>query len=161
MKNRIYKESQGFLNKWVIGLIVFLLILEFYPIYQHFQQTGDWDFGVGTWILLTVITLLLLLRLHTTIDESGIEITFIPFAWRKRWHWEEVGKVYIREYTLADFGGWGYRISGQGVAYNTKGNKGIQLILKNGKKILVGTQREKEVEDLLHKYQVIDEANID
>jgi len=40
-----------------------------------------------------------------------------------------------------------------GVAYNISGNMGLQLELKNGKKILLGTRKPTELEDVLKKVQ--------
>jgi hypothetical protein len=47
---------------------------------------------------------------------------------------------------LADFGGWGVRWAGRrGVAYNASGNRGVQLVLADGRKVLVGSQRPEEL----------------
>ena len=35
---------------------------------------------------------------------------------------------------------------GKGVAYNVSGNKGLQIVLKSCKKILIGTQKPEEIE---------------
>nr|MBP6978828.1 hypothetical protein [Lentimicrobiaceae bacterium] len=55
--------------------------------------------------------------------------------------------------TIGEYGGWGYRMGGKkaGVAYNISGNMGLQLELKNGKKILLGTKKPVEMEEALKK----------
>jgi len=59
-----------------------------------------------------------------------------------------------REYKpIREYGGWGIRYVIGGIAYNVYGNKGVQLILKNKKKVLVGTQKPEEF------YQAIVKAN--
>ena len=35
------------------------------------------------------------------------------------------------------------------LAYNVKGKMGLQLVLKNGKKILIGTQKTEELKQIL------------
>lgn len=63
-------------------------------------------------------------------------------------------KVYVRKYLpLREYGGWGLRwgIFGSGTAYNISGNMGIQLVLQNGKKILVGTQKAEECRRILEQ----------
>lgn len=150
--NNIYKENQNFWTWWLGLLLLGLIGLEAYQSYVVYKESGELALGVGFWIMLSVTIAFLLLRLRTTIDERGIEITFIPFAYKKRWQWDEIGKVYVRTYSLTDFGGWGYRLSSQGVAYNTRGKNGIQLILRNGSKIMIGTQRPDEVKELISKY---------
>ena len=153
MRNNVYKESQGFMTWW---LGVLLVAIFSYEVYKNYHL------GVAFWILLIVIVGFLLIRLHTTIDSEGIQITFIPFAYKKKWLWNEMDEVYVRKYAITDFGGWGYRISGEGTAYNTKGNIGIQMVLKNGKRILIGTQYPDDVKGILDLYfnKTNDQANI-
>lgn len=155
--NNVFKENQNFWTWWLCLLLFGLLGVEVYQSYIGYVETGVLTFAVSFWIMLTVVLLFALFRLKTTIDEDGIEITFIPFAYKKRWKWDEIGKVYLRTYALTDFGGWGYRVSSQGIAYNTRGKNGIQMILKNGRKIMIGTQRPEEVKVLISKYTIVDE----
>ncbi len=79
----------------------------------------------------------------TKIDKKRIHITYIPF-WRTSFALDDVKDCYIREFKpFADFGGWGIRISLDGViAYTSYGNnRGIQFELKSGRKILVGSSK--------------------
>ena len=46
---------------------------------------------------------------------------------------------------MKEFGGWGIRVAGDGRAYNAYGNQGVQLILTDGSRILIGTQRPDEL----------------
>ena len=65
-------------------------------------------------------------------------------------------KCYVRIYSpIKEYGGWGYRTSlgkKKGSAFNVKGNKGIQIEFKTGKKLLVGTQKESEATQVIHRY---------
>ncbi|MGB5377127.1 MAG: hypothetical protein WBN26_04005, partial [Muriicola sp.] len=48
--------------------------------------------------------------------------------------------------------GYGLRFwTPHGTVYNVKGNRGLSLILKNGKKCMIGTQRYREVEDIIQR----------
>ena len=65
-----------------------------------------------------------------------------------------MSKCYVREYSpIAEYGGWGLRggFFGKGSALNVSGNKGLQLELKNNKKILIGTNKPKELSETLSK----------
>ena len=42
---------------------------------------------------------------------------------------------------IREYGGWGIRYGRGGKAYNVSGNKAVQLVLKNGKRLLIGSQR--------------------
>jgi hypothetical protein len=48
---------------------------------------------------------------------------------------------------ILEYGGWGVRYSfvRKGWAYTVSGNRGVQLQLANGKRILVGSQRAEEL----------------
>ena len=54
-----------------------------------------------------------------------------------------------------DYGGWGIKYGLKGLAYNISGNFGIQLELKSGSKILIGTQKPDEVKKLLDEIKSI------
>ena len=59
--------------------------------------------------------------------------------------------AYVRKYSpIAEFGGWGYRISfNGGPAYNIAGNMGLQIVFVSGKKLLIGTQQATAMSDAL------------
>lgn len=47
-------------------------------------------------------------------------------------------------------GGWGIRLGTKyGTVYNTKGNKGLFILLNNGKKYCIGTQKEDELREII------------
>jgi hypothetical protein len=53
---------------------------------------------------------------------------------------------------LWEYGGWGIRYSWNGIAYNTKGNMGLQIVMNTGKRILIGTQKPEELAAYLKKF---------
>lgn len=67
-------------------------------------------------------------------------------------------KAYVRKYDpIGDYGGWGLKggalwNSKKGKAINVSGDIGIQLELKNSKKLLIGTQKEAEARRVLETY---------
>jgi hypothetical protein len=64
--------------------------------------------------------------------------------------WEQVKRAYIRQYNpIKEYGGWGLKWSSTNAAYNIMGNVGLQLVLQNGKKILIGTQKPEELRSFL------------
>lgn len=63
-------------------------------------------------------------------------------------------KCYVPSYNpIREYGGWSYHGSfGKGKVLNVKGNKGIQLEFKDGKKILIGTQKQEDIHNLIEQY---------
>ncbi|PQJ76096.1 hypothetical protein BTO13_02445 [Polaribacter gangjinensis] len=85
---------------------------------------------------------------------------FFPFHFSDRKiSWNEISKAYVRTYDpIGEFGGWGLKggnifNKSKGKAINVSGDIGIQLELKNGKKLLIGTQKEAEAKSVLQTYQ--------
>lgn len=144
-----YKESQSFMTLWLVVLFLALFGIEFYSIVKDYQVDQSINLTVGFWILFVVMLAMFLMRLRLQVNREGIVLRFLPFVIRKHWKWEDIDKVFITEYSLLDYGGWGYRIGKKGIAYTTKGKYGLQIVLKNGKSFLIGTQNPKELESFI------------
>ncbi len=162
---RIFNETQRF-TQWFIWLplALFLGILGYFC-YQWFAL-GE---AVGTVgpdaraeqlliILFSAPVLLLFysIKLKTLIDEKGIHYRFIPFHFsQKTILWSDMKICHVRQYSpIQEYGGWGYRFTFRnGRAYNIRGNKGIQIELATGKKILIGTQEATVVQQLIDRYK--------
>ena len=145
MKNSFFKEKQSFITWWLIMLVFGLLLVTGYALMQIVNVVSISSFA----IILSIAIYLLFVRLHTSIDENGIEITFFPFATKLRWHWSDIAHISIVKYSFSDYGGWGYRRNSTTIAYTTKGKFGIELILKSGKRFMVGTQHPDKIENVI------------
>lgn len=153
-----FKESQRFLQWWLWVLLIGTSILPLYGLYKQmvlgepFGANPSSDIGLIIICLLVigVVILFIFMRLDTTMDESGIHIKYIPFL-SKRIAWSEVKSAKVLNYGFV--GGWGIRIwTKYGTVYNTAGNKGLALELHNGKKMVIGTQKEAEMEAALAQF---------
>jgi hypothetical protein len=86
-----------------------------------------------------------LLRLITEVRTGELLIRLFPFR-SVRIPLAEVTSAEAREYSpLREFGGWGVRIGPGGKAYSAYGAMGVQLVLQNQKRILIGSQRPVEL----------------
>lgn len=98
---------------------------------------------IAIWLIFGVgLTLLFfLLELRTEVREDGVHARFFPLPAFKSIRFDQVERSYVREYRpIMEYGGWGLRYSRHGTAYNMRGKRGVQFELKNGKKILIGSQ---------------------
>ncbi len=50
---------------------------------------------------------------------------------------------------LREYGGWGIRGMGENAALNARGNRGVRLTLTDGRRVLIGSQRSRELADAL------------
>jgi hypothetical protein len=74
-------------------------------------------------------------------------ICFFPFHLSfKKMPFIQIKKYEARTYSpLGEYGGWGIRYGFEGKAYNVSGNRGVQLELVNGKRLLIGSQSPEEL----------------
>lgn len=154
-----YKEIQKFDQWWIKLILILVVFFTILPIVmlskeQGIDQNMFWVVLLTVLITFAAIALFYTLRLETSIDAKGIHYRFYPFS-GKTIPWKEIDECYVRQYSpLKEYGGWGIRFGPNGKAYNVKGNKGIQVKLKSGKKILFGTQNETEVKNVITSYKV-------
>ncbi|NNE30744.1 MAG: hypothetical protein HKN40_00090 [Winogradskyella sp.] len=80
--------------------------------------------------------------------------------------WNDINSAYVRQYdALSEYGGWGLKggnlwKKSKGKAINVSGDIGIQLELNNGKRLLIGTQKKVEAENVLVTYKYKFENNV-
>ena len=92
-------------------------------------------------ISITVTALFLFIRFDVRIANEGISYRMRPFQRTQKLPYTDIQKYQIHEFkALRDYGGWGLRKTGKTTAYIMKGNKGVLVELKNGKKLLLGSQ---------------------
>ncbi len=146
-----FKEEQKFTQWWVwvilggIGLLPLILNYELLFSKQEFgdRTISDWVFVVFSVVVFGLIFMFLAMKLKTKIDTIGIEMKFSPFV-SKKIRWNNIKSAEVINYGFV--GGWGIRLWTQyGTVYNIRGNKGLAIELFDGKKFLIGTQKENEL----------------
>ncbi len=151
-----YTESQKFNQLWLKLAIIIPLIIGVSGLLwaePKAEQTTT-NLIISFAVLGAISALFYLSKLDTRIDEKGITLRFFPF---QRYYyfvgWDEIEEAYIRQYKpIMEYGGWGLRYTFRnGKAYNVRGNKGLQLLLKSGKKFLIGTQNETGMQSYLQE----------
>ena len=145
-----FRESQ---NMFALWLLLIILPIFGYQVYQDINNPIGILKNPGIIITGIVLIGLMLLRLKTNYTSEGIYIVFIPFVCKKFIPWDTVSYAYLRTYGISDFGGWGYRFGKDGRAMTAKGNQGLQLVLKDSSKILIGTQKPEEVQKIIKQYK--------
>jgi hypothetical protein len=163
MPYQTFEESQRFSQIWLWIIIIGVSIIMVVQVpLSLIQESGDKPMS-GTNMIILVVSLLfvvglnllfLVAKLKTKINNDGIYITFFPFFTKpKNFPWNEIKEAYVRKYKpIWEYGGWGIRIRWNNRAYNTSGNMGLQLIMKDGKKVLIGTHKPEALDEFLKKY---------
>ncbi|MFY9151929.1 MAG: hypothetical protein WAO52_07945 [Prolixibacteraceae bacterium] len=160
MKKVLFKESQQFRQWWQIVMVLLFTIPEMViSLYALWMQAVEGvSVGkssapnfvlIGTSIaMVLVIWVFFALKLEVEIDSEGIHFRFSPLIRKTRLiSREEIQRFEIRKYKpIIDYGGRGIKKRFKwGKAYSVSGNIGLQLYLKNGRKVLFGTQRSQAI----------------
>ena len=160
---RVFSEIQRF-NQWWFYLILIVVGVSVYiPLFKMLTQTETiasetlWiTIAAAVFVTILFAWMAFALRLKTHIDERGIHYQFKGFHFKPKFiPWEQLEKAYVRTYRpLSEYGGWGIRGSfgKDSMAYNVKGNKGLQLQFKDGKRLLIGTQQPEPLERVIALY---------
>lgn len=159
---RVFNEQQRFTQSWLIALVGVSILVPVGLMTKELMQenstmsTVEFVIILGSMLLFTLP--LFIIKLTSRIDEKGIHYRFFPFHRSVRTIlWSEIRRMYVRQYNpIAEYGGWGIKPSwnkGHGLAVNVAGDVGLQLELNNGKKFLLGTQKEDEVKRIIANYQ--------
>lgn len=159
---KVFKEEQRFTQTWLIILLIVSAITPFILIIKEYNNDKMSLTSLITTIALIILSLGLIFffKLTTKIDENGIHYQFFPFHFSlKTIAWTGIISAKVRKYdALSEYGGWGLKggllwNKSKGKAMNVSGDMGIQLELKNGKKLLIGTQKENDAKRVIETYQ--------
>lgn len=159
----LYNETQRFsFATLIVSLpVLVIIILNLYNKHQtEFLTTLSQN--IPLIILLGVVGLGLFFSLvatmKTQITDEGVSVKFFPVIFKtKTILWADVDDYFVREYNpLQEFGGWGlFRINlpfGRGLgnsrAIALRGSHGLQLIMKDGSRLLIGTQEPEKLKHL-------------
>lgn len=146
--NVLYKETQRFLKPWMNVLVAVVAVAGVAFLISQVTQ-GMWKDVIGSVVLLGVLALFRSLKLVSIVKPDGLFVRFFPFHWsRKRIPLEDVIEVVSKTYSpIREYGGWGIRCGKDGGrAYNVSGNQGVLLKYRDGKSLLIGTQKPQELE---------------
>lgn len=160
MEQVLFSERQYFRQIWIWILMVFLTALMVWGLISQLildkpignNPGPDWFLFLSLLLVLAIDVLLFSTYLEVKIYKKRIEYRFYPFISWKCLRWDEVEQAYVRKYRpIGEFGGWGIRIQPgrRSRALNVSGNIGLQLVMKNGAKLLIGTRNGNAMESAL------------
>lgn len=148
----VFREEQRFSAVWFIFSIVLLVAVLLGIGFSIFGgDFGDkrfsWPAAAIVAIELVIVAVLLSIKMVTEVREDNIEVRAHPFGKLRRIiPIDQVAKSEARTYRpIIEYGGYGIRYGSHGKAYNMSGNRGAQLELKSGEKVLIGSQKADEL----------------
>lgn len=159
MHGRIFKEEQTYRGTWVLYAVI-MLELPTLVLVSVLTLTSKSDKQEAILVLLLVASIMVLalallanIKLETRIDEKGIHFRYFPFA---KWRLIERSNVKTARLTtfspLTDHGGWGIKGNKEMKTYTLLGDRGVLIDFGEKKKILIGTQKAKELGEFIENW---------
>jgi hypothetical protein len=151
----LYREVQRFRHWYFYVPITIVTVIVWYQFIQQIvlghplgeEPVPNWV----AWALTIVFGLgfpafALTVRLITEVWPGVMLVGLYPFR-RAKVSLAGIRTAETRQYSpLREFGGWGVRTSlKNGRAYNAYGDQGVQLIMNDGKRVLIGTQQPEQL----------------
>jgi hypothetical protein len=125
-------------SRWFAGIGVLLVALGIASSAWTATLNGGGAIASGVVMLVVGITVLALAKVNVTVDRRGLRLTSswtripimrVPLERIESCGWEQVSP--------GQWGGWGYRMSGRGIAYVTGSGPGLVVRLDNGQARMV------------------------
>jgi hypothetical protein len=158
MKVDRFREEQAFRQWWIWLLIGLVAALQWWGFIQQIMLGQPWGNSPAPDWMMALLWLLIgiglplffvYLRLIVTVADEVIDIHYRPLT-RRTIPMTEVTHSEARTYSpLREYGGWGIRGMGSNRAYNVSGDRGVELTLLDGRKVLIGSQRADALADAI------------
>jgi hypothetical protein len=80
-----------------------------------------------------------------------VRIRFFPLATRTIER-SAIGEIEARTYRpIREYGGWGLRFGRRGRAYSISGDRGVELTLTDGRRVMIGSRRAEELAEAIRR----------
>jgi hypothetical protein len=165
-----YSEIQRFRQPrlWSILITVWISVIGTFGFVVNRQLVQDIsngnsslnDSGLKAALIFAIVlvTALIVLfakaKLSTQIDKKFISFRFYPLhrSYRKI-AWNSVAKCEVVTYQpVSQYGGWGIRAGKNGKVFSVSGNRGLQIVLRTGERILIGTTKANELSMAINNF---------
>lgn len=111
--------------------------------------------GVLLLAMIGLTWLFSIMRLTTTIDEKGLSFRYPPLVNKtRRILKSEIETYEVRKFKpIKEYGGHGVKkgVKKRGDSYTVSGNTGLQIKLKNGNRLLIGTRRKDAIKKAMDR----------
>jgi len=141
-----FHEEQRFRQPWLWLLLAVVFIGVILAIASvGLSREGSIFIVLGAGVVPLIAVLLAFVQLVTDVSDDTLTI-----AYRGLWPTRRIALRDIARHEVVTYRGWltgyGVRISfTYGMVYNSSGDRGVRIVLRDGSKLLVGSQRAEEL----------------
>jgi hypothetical protein len=154
--NVLFRETQWFQPRRLWAIVITTAVVAWICAFHHaWRKSGITDLGFALFLVVVGIAapvFLILYRQTTEVRNDGIYLKRTPFS-----HMNDVIRFsdFVRYQprtcsAIYSAGGWGIAEGWKGKAYNMGGKQGLELLLVNGGRVLIGTCKMRQLLDALH-----------
>jgi hypothetical protein len=158
--NALFMEEQRFKQLWIWILVLLPAVIAWYSVIGQlvFKRPFGTNPASDNCVLLTGIIFGVMLplfmaslRLATEVRLDGLYVRFYPLQRSYRsFSFDSIRSCNILTYRpIRDYGRWGIRYGLKGMAYNVSGDREVLLELRNGSKLMIGSQHPEGLEAAL------------
>jgi hypothetical protein len=154
MQTPIFREVQHPRQWWIWLIVVVLSAMMWYLFITQIilgQPYGNPPPDWVAWLLWLAIGVAFPLffwtcHLTTEVRDDALAIIWFPLYQRRIAYQDIVQSEAVTYRPLLHYGGWGLRWSpSRGCAYSMSGNQGVQLVLRDGRRVLIGSHQPEEL----------------
>lgn len=161
--NTTFHEEQQFRQTWVWVILVIPTIILWYIAIQELvfgNTVGNsnmskemlFAFWFGFGVLFPFF--FYKLKLITQVRQNGLYVKFVPIHFSfKKVPLDNLKKHYVCTYNpIGEYGGWGIKYGKNGKVYNVSGDRGVQLEFMDRKNLLIGSQKQEQLDGAIEGY---------
>lgn len=153
-----FLEVQRFRQPWLLVIFVAIAGVMWWGFVTQVILGQPWGSkpapDVVVWALLVVFGIGFPLlfgfgAMRTSVEGRSLHIRFFG-VFRRTIALDDIAEANATTYRpFLDYGGWGIRLGLQGWCYNVSGNRGVLLRLRDGRRVMVGSQRPERLAEAL------------
>jgi len=142
-----FHEEQSFRQWWLPVLLAVVAL----PVIVVLAMRGPvLEVIVVPLVVLAIGALFAFARLVVDVDREAITVAFHLLWPKRRIAIASVRRAEATKYRpLIDYGGYGVRLGFKGWAYNVSGDEGVLVETADGARVMIGSQRPKELESAI------------
>jgi len=151
----VFKEIQRFRQIWIVVIVLGIAALMWWSVFQQIVLDRPFGDEPAPDIFLIIFWLVFgigfpvggyYLKLVFEVYPDHLQVRFMPLLTRRIPISSITSAEAVTYKPIRQYGGWGIRwgFSG-GKAYNVSGNRGVQLVLDSGERLLLGSQKPDEL----------------
>jgi hypothetical protein len=149
-----YHEEQHFhgaLMGLLLVVMVFVVAVTVVAVFS--SRPGDaLLLAVAPIVVVLIASLISLSHLDVDVTDKEVSIAFRHLWPTRRIAFGDIVGLEVRRYNpLLEYGGWGVRLGPKGWGYMTSGKEGVQLRLRKGLPVLIGSRQPRALEAVIRE----------